>query len=321
MLVLNEQDILRTISMEDMIDTIEHAYMLYENEQYEMPLRSHISDHENTYLLMPCVADHTIGIKIVSVFPNNYEFPVTQGIIILTDRKNGATKAILNGTLLTGLKTGAVSGAAIKYLSTKSAKTVGLIGTGYQGLYQLIATCTVRDIQDIYLYNRTSSKLPSFIDTLKNHLKPNVQIHITDNTLELVKQSEIIITSTSAHDPVLPNISNIYNGKLIVGIGSYQPHMREFPESLYMNLENLFIDTHDAKHETGDIIDPINNQWLNESQVISFSKVVTQRVKPVLTNSCPTVFKSTGMALFDLTCANAIYTKAIEQQIGTFIKL
>lgn len=321
MLVLNEKDIKHAVSMNDLMAAIEQAYTLYEKNLYEMPARNNIADKENTYLLMPCIANQTIGTKIVSVFPNNKDSPVTQGIVILTNRENGTTKALLNGTILTGLKTAAVGGVAIKYLSSENVRTVGLIGTGYQGLFQLIATCSVRKIKHIYLYNRTSSRLPSFIKALNEQLTTDVEIHVVDNTLELVKQSEVIITATSAYDPVLPNDSMIYNGKLIIGIGSYQPHMREFPQNLYLNLDSLYIDTFDAKHESGDIIDPIKKQWITESQLISFSKVITQKVLPQITNDHPNVFKSTGMALFDLVCAECIYEKAIQNQVGHYLSL
>lgn len=321
MLVINETDIGRAVSMHDLIMAIEQAYILYEFEEYQMPSRNHIFDHENTFLLMPCTANHSFGTKIVSVFPNNKKCPVTQGIVVLNDRNNGQMKALLNGTIITGLKTGAVGGAAIKYLSRKNVHTVGLIGTGYQGLYQLVATCAVREIKQIYLYNRTSTKLIAFINTLKNHISTNIEIHIADHTRELVEQSEIIITATSAHEPVLPNDSNIFNGKLIIGIGSFQPHMREFPKNLYINLKNIYIDTLDAKHESGDIVVPLKEKWLDDSQIVSFSKVITKKITPQQNSDCPTVFKSTGMALFDLVCAERIYEKAIQHRIGAFLEL
>lgn len=321
MLILNENDICQAVTMIELIQAIEEAYVLYEGNDFNMPVRNQVPDKENTLFLMPCVAKGSTGTKIVSVFPNNREHPVTQAVVVLNDRATGSTKAILNGTVLTGLKTGAVGGAAIKYLTPSNAQTVGLIGTGFQGMYQLLAACAVRDIKHIYLYNRTSSKLLSFVQSLKNHLAREVEIHIVESELELVEKSEIIITSTTSHSPVLPDRESIFNGKLIVGIGSYQPQMREFPESVYKNLESLYIDTLDANHETGDIIDPLNNQWLDKSQVISFSKVITEKVKPDLTDQRPVVFKSTGMALFDLIVADAIYEKALQLKIGQFVNL
>ncbi|AZU62867.1 ornithine cyclodeaminase family protein [Neobacillus mesonae] len=321
MLVLNEKDIKSAVSMRDLIDAIEEAYVLYEDNEFQMPLRSHVQDNDNILLLMPCVVKNSVGTKLVTVAPNNREQPVTQAIVVLNERDTGTPKAILNGTLLTGLKTGAVGGAAMKHLARENAHSVGLIGTGYQGLYQLAAACSVRDIKDIYLFNRTASKLPSFIDSLKQVIPVEVEIHITKNPLELVEKSEIIITSTTSNRPVLPDDEIAYNGKLIIGIGSYQPHMREFSHAIYRNLEILYVDTQDAIQESGDIIDPLQNKWMDESQIIPFSKVITKKITPIFSNDRPAVFKSTGMALFDLIVAHTIFERASEKRIGQIIQL
>ncbi|MDQ0214147.1 ornithine cyclodeaminase [Oikeobacillus pervagus] len=321
MLVLNEANLLQATSMKEIIDVVEDAYTLYDKGQFQMPIRNQIRDQDNSFLLMPCIANQSIGTKIVSVFPNNKKKLVTQGIVVLNDRKDGSIKALLNGTLLTGLKTGAVGGVAIKHLSPSNVQSVGLIGTGYQGLYQLMGASVVRDIQHIYLYNRSPSKLPAFIHNLQNLLHSKQKIHVVESPLELVQQAEIIITSTSANSPVLPNVEGLFNGKLIIGIGSYQPHMREFPDQLYTNIKQIFIDTIDAKKETGDLIDPLQNQWVHPSQVIPFSEVVTKKVVPTISDEYPTVFKSTGMALFDLLVAEKMYEKAVQKQIGEYVNL
>ncbi|WP_042355498.1 ornithine cyclodeaminase family protein [Bacillus rubiinfantis] len=321
MMILSENDINQAASMNDIIQAIEEAYVLYEDNLFQMPLRSHVQDSDNVLLLMPCVAKNAVGTKLVSVNPSNIKQPVTQGIIVLNDRTTGTPKALLNGTLLTGLKTGAVGGAAIKYLATPEAKSVGLIGTGYQGLYQIAAACSVRDIKEINLFNRTSSKLPNFIESLKKLVPSDITIQVASSRLELVKGSDIIITSTSSNSPVLPNVETIFNGKLIIGIGSYLPHMREYSETIYKNLDYLYVDTLDAIKESGDIIQPLQNNWLEPSQIVAFSKIVTGKVSPVYSSDRPTVFKSTGMALFDLIVADAIYQKALAKGIGQEIYL
>ena len=319
MLVLNENDILQAITMDNLIEAIEEAYVLYENNQFDMPTRSQISDNQNTFILMPSIAKKTISLKIVNVFPENRDYPVTQGLVLLNNRENGTTKALLNGTVLTGLRTGAIGGVAIKYLAPVNVQSIGLIGTGYQGLYQLLAACTVRKIKHIYLWNRTPTKIPSFIQKLKKLIPSDIAIHIANDCLELIDNSELVITSTSSQKPILPNKESIYNGKLIIGIGSFQPQMREFSASVYKNLDYLYIDTLDAKKESGDVIDPLRNQWITESQIVSFSKVITKKISPIYTKNRPIVFKSTGMAIFDLVSAEMIYEKALSKQIGQFM--
>ena len=316
MLILDEKDMLQAVSMNDVILAVEEAYALYDSTDFLMPLRNQLSDEDRTMLLMPCIAKDSTGLKVVHVSPNNREYPVTQGIMMLNDRQNGSIKAILNGTVLTSIRTGAIGGVAIKYLAPDNATSVGLVGTGTQGLHQLIAASTVRNIQHIYLWNRTPSKLASFVHNLRKQISNDIEIHVVNNVSELVNEADIIITATTSYTPVLPDIENEFIGKLLIGIGSYQPQMREFSDAVYQNLDMLYIDTLDAIYESGDVIDPIQNNWITESQVIPFSKVITNKVKPTFSEFHPTVFKSTGMALFDLIVGQVIYEKALNQQIG-----
>jgi len=312
LLFLNEKDILKAAAIEDMIAAVEKAYVVYEDNDFQMHARSHFTIQNNSVLFMPCSSDRAAGTKIVTVFPENKDRPVTQGAVVLVDSKNGAVKALLDGTVLTALRTGALGGAAAKFLASDEAKSVGLIGTGYQGLYQIIAVCAVCKIQEIFLFNRSSSKIPHFIRNLKAYIK-NIPIHTAETAQDLVQKSDIIITATTSATPVLPE-ADLYQRKLIIGIGSYMPHMREFPEHLLQNLKQMFIDSHDAVNESGDILIPLQKGWLSEAQFIPFSKVVTQKVKPDFTQT--RVFKSTGMALFDLIAAETVYEKAVQVQLG-----
>ncbi|TCP28699.1 ornithine cyclodeaminase [Scopulibacillus darangshiensis] len=321
MLVLNEKAIDEAATMKDIINAIEDAYRIYEKGAFNMPKRSHISEGDNTLLLMPCLNQNGFGTKIVSVFPNNKKHPVIQGLMLLNDGETGKPKALLNGRQLTAVRTGAVGGAAVRYLSPESATSAGLIGTGVQGMYQLIATCSERTIKDIYLSNRSQEKIPAFAKKLRSHISADTTIHITGSAEEAVRHSDIIITATTSKTPVLPDDPDIYNGKLAIGIGSFQPNMREFPQSLLTEAENMFIDSNDATHETGDLIDPLTNGWLRDSQILPFSKLVSSEVEVDLSHAVPRVFKSTGMALFDLVVAETIYKKARTEQIGQFIEL
>ncbi|MBB3870264.1 hypothetical protein [Parageobacillus toebii] len=95
MLVLDEKTMLETVSMKDVMEAMVRAYRLYENKQYEMPLRTQLQDNENTFLLMPSIAHQSFSLKIVSVFLGNQQHPVTQGMVILIDRQTGSAKALL----------------------------------------------------------------------------------------------------------------------------------------------------------------------------------------------------------------------------------
>lgn len=321
MLILSNDNIQRVIQISEVTDSLEYAYELYDMSKYVMKQRVQLPKDQNTLLLMPCMTYGMMGVKIASVFPDNVDVPVTQGLQILMDGKNGKPKAMINGTTLTNIRTGSLGALAIRHLSSSKVKTIGLVGTGVQGIHQLIAACEERDFNKIFLFNRNKKKTARFICKLKKQINPEINIFAVDDLEEVVQQSDIIITATTSKDPVLPNDPSLYKYKLVIGIGSFQPTMREFPESLFKCTSRLFIDTIDAKNETGDVIDPLKYNWLQDSQVIPFSDVIVKKHSIEKNSEDPILFKSTGMALFDVVVANKVYQRAKELQIGQTVTL
>lgn len=319
MLFLNENDIKKAVTINDVIEAVDSAYRLYEANQFQMPLRMHVSEKENTLLLMPCFTAGAIGTKLVTLFPNNKHVPMLQGIVILNSSETGEVKGILEGSFLTGLRTGAVGGSAVRHLARKDATKLSIIGTGVQGLYQAVAACSQRPITDIYLYNRSPEKLPEFIAQLENWIETTVHLHPMDTVEEAIKNVDIIITSTSSNDPVLPNEKHLLRNKLVIGVGSYQPSMQEFPEALYELTDTILVDTEHAIDESGDLINPLAQGLIKPSSVQKMSTYILSEPKPSLGNT--TVFKSTGMALFDVVVANTIYQKAMDKGVGTILSL
>jgi ornithine cyclodeaminase/alanine dehydrogenase-like protein (mu-crystallin family) len=115
----------------------------------------------------------------------------------------------------------------------------------------------------------------------------------------------VIITATNSQTPVFPDEKDLFTGKTFVGIGSYKPDCREFPEQLFRQIDDLFVDTPDGKHESGDLIDPVKNGWLNGNNIHPLGDLFSGKVVPA---SNPTrLFKTVGSAIFDLFAAKLIY--------------
>jgi ornithine cyclodeaminase/alanine dehydrogenase-like protein (mu-crystallin family) len=317
LLFLNEKDIKAAVSMEDTINAIDEAYRLYDAENYTMPTRMQVPDGENTLILMPCMTDHSIATKLVTSFPNNTNHPTLHGLVILNSNETGEIKAILDGSFITGFRTGAIGGSAIRHLAKPNASKLAIIGTGVQGLYQALAACTVRPITDIYLYNRTPEKTDSFTQEFRKWNNSPISLHKTEQLEEAVHNAEIIVTATTSYEPVLPNDASLLQDKLVIGIGSFQPTMREFPEALYQVSDHIFVDSHDAVIESGDITIPLENNWIHQDSIQTMSSYLFQskEIQPKAGRSI--IFKSTGMALFDTVTANVIYQRAMEKGVGT----
>ncbi|MFD1039778.1 ornithine cyclodeaminase family protein [Virgibacillus byunsanensis] len=316
MLYLGKKDILEAVTMSDVIDAIDASYEIYQSNQFQMPPRMQVKDNDNTLLLMPCITDKAIGTKLVTSFPHNSDHPVLHGLVILNSQENGEIMALMDGSFITGFRTGAIGGSAIRHLSNKDASKIAIIGTGVQGLYQVIAACTERQITDIYLYNRSADKIPSFINSLREWIEDSIRIHPKDSAEEAVIHAEIIITATTSKVPVLPDKPELLANRLIIGVGSFQPAMREFPRSLYQSADYIFIDTVDAIAESGDIATPLSNNWISQETVLTMASYIAAKSEFNFQDNKTVVFKSTGMALFDVAVANLIYQLATEKEVG-----
>ncbi|ASN04418.1 ornithine cyclodeaminase family protein [Virgibacillus necropolis] len=314
MLYLNKDDILTAVTMKDVIDAVDTAYEVYQSKQFQMPTRLQVKDDDHTLLLMPCMTNDAIGTKLVTSFPHNKNHPVLHGLVILNSQENGEIMALIDGSFITGFRTGAIGGSAIRHLAKEDTSKIAIIGTGVQGLYQAVAACTERSITDIYLYNRTPEKVPSFIDSLQQWIGHTIQIHAMDSVEEAITHAEVIITATTSKDPVLPDNPELLAAKLIIGIGSFQPTMREFPKVLYQLADHIFIDTEDALAESGDIATPLENNWIRRETIQTMASFLTS--KQQIQGGKTVVFKSTGMALFDVVVTNLIYQRAMEKGVG-----
>ncbi|WP_164217999.1 ornithine cyclodeaminase family protein [Virgibacillus sp. YIM 98842] len=314
---LNEQAIREAVSMKDVIDAIDAAYKLYAKNEFRMPERMQVQEGDNTLLLMPCLTETAIGTKLVTLFPNNIEHPTLHGLIILNDSQTGEIKSIIDGSFLTGLRTGAIGGSAVRHLAGEDVSSLAIIGTGVQGLYQSIAACTERKFTDIYLYNRSPEKIPSVKEKLYSWLGSDIHLHTADSAEAAVQNAEVIITATTSKTPVLPDDKALLKDKLVIGVGSFQPDMREFPKSLYEITDSIYVDTDHAVEESGDLAEPLEKGWIAKETIENMADFLAGSRKVIKEKGGSIVFKSTGMALFDVVVGNLVYEKALEKGAGT----
>lgn len=316
MLVLNSDDLTKSISVLDAMKSVEDAFLLQESGNYNMPNRMHIDFKENTLLLMPAFIDDFFSTKLVSVFPGNINknISVIKGAVLLNDGDTGEPLAVMNGSMLTALRTGAVGGLGITYTTPLNIKSIGLIGAGQQGFHQVLFACTVRNIEKVFIFDPFNKNVQQFIADLKK-LLPHIHITVVQSAKECILQSEAIITTTTSNLPVIPNDKDLMTGKHFIGIGSYKPDMREYPDQLFACIDKIIIDTDYAKSESGDILHPLKDGLIKEKDIHQLGMLINNEIAINIKGT--TFFKSVGMALFDLCIAITIYKNAIKKGIGT----
>lgn len=293
---------------------VENAYRLVLTEEYNMPDRMHVQDKENTLLLMPCFTEKFFTTKLVSVFPEagKYGQPAVNGVMVLSDSNSGQPLAIMDGAAITAQRTGAVGGLGVKLLSSESQNAAGIFGAGVQGLHQARYLMLNRKINSLYIYDLSQDAAEKMIGILKQEFL-DVEYKVADSPNHLVENSNIIIAATTSRKPLFEISSDLIKGKIFISIGSFRPDMQEFPDTVIKNADHIFVDTMFAVRESGDIVNPLKNNAVKVDQIKEFAGLLENNAgfenKIVL-------FKSVGMALFDLTVASAVYELAVKDNIG-----
>ncbi len=305
MLHIDSNTIGNAAPISEWISAMEEAFMATAEDRVEVPQRVHMQRDENTLLLMPCFGEKYFATKLVSVFPGNLKrkMPIINGTVVLNDGQTGEPLAALDGSKLTAMRTAAVGALGIKYLSSEKTSTLGIIGLGIQGFHQALFACQQRPIKELRILDRTKAIMNRFRERF-NAFYRDVEVIPCRSALELCKESEIIITATGSQKPVVPGKGAWWGGKTLIGIGSYKPDMREFPDEIMSSLHHLYVDTLHGLNEAGDLMVPLQNGIISMDQIVVLSDLISGKSKA---EGDTQFFKSVGMAAFDLYGAQLVY--------------
>ena len=325
MLLLTKMDIKSIFTMSDAIEADKDAFRIYSEGKSVVPLRTNIAvpKYEGQILFMPGYVDEmdAIGVKIVSVFPQNMQKgkPTTPATMVLIDGCSGEVCAILDGTYLTQLRTGAASGAATDILARSGAQIGALIGTGGQGASQLEAMVTARKLKEVRVFDVDIIRAQKFVEEMKNEISNcNTIFKAVSTSDDAIKDADIITTVTTARKPTF-NGNLVKAGAHVNAVGSYMPHMQELDPVLLNRANKIYFESTQAVlSESGDIIIPLKQGLITKEKFTGeIGQVIMGTLKGRESDEEITVFKTVGIATQDVVTARKIYNKAIEQNIGT----
>lgn len=329
-LVLNQEDMKKVISMEEAIEADKDALKLYSLGKTEIPLRVNIDvpKHKGQSLYMPgYVADaNALGVKIISVYPKNIDkgLESVPATMILKNSNTGEVCSIMDGTYLTRIRTGAVSGAATELLARKDSKVFALLGTGGQAETQLEAVLTVRPIEIVKVFSRNIERAKNFASRMTGIYGERFGVEITAVTSadEAIEDADIITAVTTSKTPVFDG-RLVKRGCHINGVGSYTPDMQELDEFIITHADKVYVDTLDGVlNEAGDIIIPIKKGVFSQEKISGeLGEVIAGKVPGRVNDDEITIFKTTGSAVLDLVTAQRIYEEAIEKGIGNLLTI
>lgn len=322
MLILNEDQIMKSYSMKNAIEDVKKVLIAKEENKIVNMHRTVIDfpDYDASALYMPSadLVSEVAAVKVVTIFPNNSPMglPTTQGVLLLTDAENGSHIAMMNASYLTRLRTGALSGIATDYLSKKDATILTVIGTGGMAFEQVLGVLAVRSITKILLVNKTTSKAHHFGKKLEEY-GVEIPFEVIEEVSEAVKLADIICCATRSTSAVLDG-AHLKPGAHINGIGSYLPSMREIDETSILKAKKIVVDDFNGvKNEAGEFIHAAEKGiWSFDNIYSELGKLITETSKGREDENEITIFKSVGAAYYDLAVAKGIFQKAKQQGIG-----
>lgn len=291
------------------------------------PLRAHldIAPHQGTTLVMPAFLpqDGALAVKVVSVFPQNTQRGerVINGVVVVLDAETGRPSALLEGSTLTAIRTGAGSGAATDLLARSDAHVLAILGSGVQARTQLEAVCTVRAISEVRVYSPDQAQTAAFaaemagVGPIPHNVRPVV------DAATAVRDADIICTATTSTMPVFDG-RDLKPGVHINAIGSYQPTVQEI-DALTVQQALVVVDSREATlAETGDLIIPIQQGLITASHIHAELGQIVAGMKDGRTHPQQiTLFKSVGTAVQDAIAGRLALTNAAQMGLGVLVDL
>lgn len=324
MLLLSAEDVRKSLPMKEAIEAMKNAYASLSNGTAVVPLRTRlpIPESEALSLFMPAyvhsVDGQALAIKVVSLFPTNPArgLAYIQAAVLVFDPETGRPIALLEGSSLTAIRTGAASGAAIDLLARKDSKVAAIFGAGAQGRTQLEAACTARQIETAFVFDADAGKAQAFADEMNGKGVITKDIRVAKSAREAIEHADIICTATTSMKPVFDD-QNLKAGTHISGVGSYTPEMQEVPAETLQRAK-IFVDSRAASlEEAGDLIQPIRAGLFDESHICGELGEVVLGIKSGRESQDEiTYFKSVGIAVQDAMAAQVALNNARKLSIG-----
>lgn len=232
---------------------------------------------------------------------------------------DGELLAVFEASDMGKVRTGAASGVATKYMASPDARTVGIIGSGYQARTQLEAVCRVRDITSARVFSRKPERRQKFADQMSAGL--GIDVTAVENAEECVTDADIVVTITTSVAPVLEG-GWLNPGTHVNAAGANHWMRREIDDETVRRAGTIVADdVEQAKIECGDLMQPIERGLLRWDDVHDLHEIVSGAAPGRTDAEEITMFASQGMALEDIAVGERLYKLAKEQGVGTELPL
>jgi ornithine cyclodeaminase/alanine dehydrogenase-like protein (mu-crystallin family) len=310
-LFLSEEDVQGLFPMKRALECVETSFVAQHsgkavNQSRQRLFQPGFSLH---YMAAALADEHLAGMKIYTITSGAARF-----LVLLFDARTGEMLAVMEADHLGRIRTGAASGIGTKYLALPDASRVGLVGAGRQARTQLEAVAGVRQIQTARVYARDEAHRVEFCKEMADYL--NFPVEPVATAEEAVRFGDIVITATTSSEPVVKG-EWLRPGTHVNAIGANMSNRREMDDEVLRKAAVIAVDSRSqVRGEAGDLIQglpAVNRSW---DDLVELKDVVTGSKSWRDSNEQITIFKSCGIAIWDVAAAGVIYREALQKKKG-----
>jgi ornithine cyclodeaminase/alanine dehydrogenase-like protein (mu-crystallin family) len=316
-LLLTEADVRSLLTMPIALEIVEESLRQQGNGELVLHPRRRVKLPDNALLHYMAAANPVrgyIGMKLYTVARG-----VARFVVPLFRSTTGEMAALIEADALGQIRTGAASGVATKYLANTNARTACIIGTGYQARTQLEAVAAVRRLERVQAFGRDPERRANFCREMTERI--GIAVEPTNSGEEAARGAEIIITATSATKVVLEG-AWVVPGMHINAMGANWPQKRELDTAAVARASKVVVDfIEQSKMEAGDLIQAFGEDQSRWDAVQELSQIVAGKAPGRSSADQITLFKSNGIATWDLAAAVRVYEMAVARGMGKTIPL
>lgn len=324
-LLLKKEEVRALISMAEVIDAVEEAYKAFNSDLVEQP--GYMGIHlpaprgEIDFKLGYYKVNEIISMKASSGGfvdnPTAHGLPGGMGTILLFDARSCALACVMDGSLITGLRTGAAGAVSVKALARKDSKKITSIGTGNQARMQIRAIAEIIKVEEIHAWDNNPETLSAYKRDIQSEF--GIPVVMASSKQAAVEQADILITTTRGKGSLV-EADWVKPGTHIVAIGTDQRGKQELDPEIFRNAK-VVVDSIAQCVDKGETWHPIDRNIIAKDDIHAEIGEILLGRKPGRENDVEvTVFDSTGMAIQDNTTASKIYSNAVERNAGTYFE-
>lgn len=316
-LLLTEADVRSLLTMPIALEVVEESLRQQGNGKLILHPRRRIKLPDNALLHYMAAGDPVrgyIGMKLYTAVRG-----VARFVVPLFRSTTGEMAALIEADALGQIRTGAASGVATKYLANPNARTACIIGTGYQARTQLEAVADVRRLERVRAFGRDPERRAKFCREMSERI--GVAVEAASSGEEAVRGAEIVITATSATKIVLEG-AWLAPGMHMNAMGANWPQKRELDTAAVGRASKIVVDSiEQSKMEAGDLIQAFGEDQSRWNAVQELSDIVGGKAPGRSDADQITLFKSNGIATWDVAAAVRVFEMAVARGIGKVVPL